>query len=105
GTLGLHIAAILLAVAFTSFISPQVFFCETGSATRLDRIIFILCKYVIPVTLLLTIAGYLVTGVEIPGTSFIPGTLHIGPLSQVVGVSLIAVLILVVIFIGGKLRK
>ncbi|MDO9035990.1 MAG: sodium-dependent transporter [Methanoregula sp.] len=105
GTLGLHIAAILLAVAFTSFISPQVFFSETGSATRLDRIIFILCKYVIPVTLLLTIAGYLVTGIEIPGTSFIPGTLHIGPLSQVVGVSLIAVLILVAIFIGGKLRK
>jgi NSS family neurotransmitter:Na+ symporter len=105
GTLGLHIAAILVAVAFTSFISPQIFFSETGSATSLDRIIFLLCKYVIPAALLLTIAGYLVTGIEIPGTSFIPGTLYIGPLSQVVGVALIAVLILVAIFIAGKLRK
>ncbi len=105
GTLGLHIAAILLAGAFTWFISPQVFISEMGAAPYLDRIIITLCKYVIPVVLLLTIGGYLVTGIEIPGTSFIPGTQYTGPLPQVGGVALVVFLVLVVWVIAGKVRR
>ena len=69
GTLGLHIAAILLAVAFTWFLSPDIFWSELGTATRRNRIIFFLCKYVIPASLLLTIGVQLVTGIGIPGIS------------------------------------
>ncbi len=105
GTLGLHIAAILLAVAFTSFISPDIFGSELGKATRRNRIIFFLCKYVIPAGLLLTILVQLITGMTVPGTSFIPDTWNVGSVLQVEGVALFALLILIVYIIVRYLRK
>ncbi len=105
GTLGLHIAAILLAVAFTWFLSPDVFCSELGKATRLNRIIYFLCKYVIPAALLLTIGVQLLAGIKIPGTSFIPGTQYIGSLFRLEGVVLFILLILIVSIIFGKVRR
>lgn len=105
GTLGLHVVAILLAVAFTSFISPDIFLSELGMATRRNKIIFFLCKYVIPAGLLLTIVIQLITGITVPGTSFIPGTQYIGSVLQVEGVALFALLILIVYFIVRYIRK
>ena len=105
GTLGLHIAAILIAVVFTSFISHEIFWSELGTATRLNQIIFFLCKYVIPVALLITIAVQLITGIKVPGTSFIPGTQYIGSVLRIEGVVLFAFLILVVYSISRKLQK
>jgi len=105
GTLGLHIAAILLAVAFTWFLSPEIFWSELGTATHRNRIIYFLCKYVIPASLLLTIGVQLVTGIGIPGISGISGSPCIDSLLQVEGIGLIAVLILVVVFVTRKLRK
>jgi NSS family neurotransmitter:Na+ symporter len=105
GTFGLHIAAILLAVAFTWFLSPDIFWSELGSATQWNRIIFFLCKYVIPASLMLTIGVQLVTGIGISGISGISGSPCIDSLLRVEGIALIAVLILVVVFVTGKLRK
>jgi NSS family neurotransmitter:Na+ symporter len=105
GTLGLHIAAILLAIAFTSFISPDLFGSELGKATRRNKIIFFLCKYVIPAGLLLTIMVQLITGMTVPGTSFIPDTQNVGSLLQVEGVALFALLILIVYVIVRYFRK
>jgi len=105
GTLGLHIAAILLAIAFTSFISPDLFGSELGKATRRNQIIFFLCKYVIPAGLLLTIMVQLITGMTVPGTTFIPDTWNVGSLLKVEGVALFAILIFIVYFIVRYLRK
>jgi len=74
GTFGLQIAAILLAVTFTSFLPSDVFFNELGKATLLNRIIFFLCKYVIPAALLLTIGVQLLTGIDVSGFCGISGT-------------------------------
>jgi len=73
GTFGLQIAAILLAVTFTSFLSSEVFFNELGKTTLMNRIIFFLCKYVIPAVLLLTIGVQLLTGLKVPGICCISG--------------------------------
>ena len=105
GTLGLHIAAILLAVAFTWFLSPDIFWSRAGYSNAPERIIFFLCKYVIPASLLLTIGVQLVTGIGIPGISGISGSPCIDSLLRVEGIALIAVLILVVVFITRRLRK
>ena len=105
GTLGLHIAAILVAVAFTWFLDMDIFLSELGKATHLNRIIYFLCKYVIPAVLLLTIGVQLALGIKIPGTSFIPGTQYIGTLLRVEGIVLIIFLILSAIFVLGKVRK
>jgi NSS family neurotransmitter:Na+ symporter len=74
GTFGLQISAILLAVTFTSFLSPDIFFSELGKATLMNRIIFFLCKYVIPAALLLTIGMQLFMGLKVPGICCISGT-------------------------------
>ncbi|MDO8871601.1 MAG: sodium-dependent transporter [Methanoregula sp.] len=105
GTLGLHIVAILLAIVFTWFLPQDEFWSELGKATRLKRIIFFLCKYVIPAALLLTIVVQLITGMTVPGTSFIPGTQYIGSVLQIEGVALFALLIFVVYIIVRNLRK
>jgi NSS family neurotransmitter:Na+ symporter len=73
GTFGLQIAAILLAITFTSFLPSDVFFKELGKATLLNRIIFFLCKFVIPAALLLTIGVQLITGINVPGICGISG--------------------------------
>jgi NSS family neurotransmitter:Na+ symporter len=105
GTLGLHITAVLVAVAFTSFLSPDVFYRELGATTHLNQIVFFLCKYVIPVALLVTVGVELATGIQVPGTSCIPGTRYIGSVLQAEGVALFAFLILVVCVIAGRVRK
>jgi NSS family neurotransmitter:Na+ symporter len=74
GTYGLQVAAFLLAVTFTSFLSSGVFFNELGEATRQNRIIFFLCKYVIPAALLLALGVQLLAGINISGICGISGT-------------------------------
>lgn len=105
GTLGLHIAAILLAIVFTWFMSPEDFWSELGEATHLKRIIFFLCKYVIPAVLLLTVVMQLAAGITVSGTSFIPGTRSVGSLLQVEGITLLVLLIIGVSIIAKRLRK
>ena len=105
GTLGLHITAVLVAVAFTSFLSPDAFHRELGATTHLNQTVFFLCKYVIPVALLLTVGVELATGIQVPGTSYIPGTRYIGSVLQAEGVALFAFLILMVCVIAGRVRK
>jgi NSS family neurotransmitter:Na+ symporter len=105
GTLGLHIAAVLLTVCFTWFLPRDAFESQLGTTTNLNRFIFFLCKYVIPSALLITIGAHLISGIDVPGTSFIPGTHPVGTLFQVGAVTLVALLILSLSIIAGKLRK
>jgi NSS family neurotransmitter:Na+ symporter len=102
GTLGLHVAAVILAVTFTWFLPADVFMSETGGACPLNRAIFLLCRYLIPAVLLLTVAAQLVTGFTVAGSSFIPGTRHIGSLLQVEGVAFVACIVLVACIIAGR---
>ena len=74
GTYGLQVAAFLLAVTFTSFLPSGVFFNELGEATHQNRIIFFLCKYVIPAALLLALGVQLLAGINISGICGISGT-------------------------------
>jgi NSS family neurotransmitter:Na+ symporter len=60
GTLGLHLAAIVIALAFTWFLPREIFEAETGGATGFGRLTFILCKYVIPASLLVISAMYII---------------------------------------------
>lgn len=104
GTLGLHIAAILLAITFTWFLPEEVFSSHLGGATLLNRSLFFLCKYVIPAGLLITIISQLVNGMTVAGSSFIPGTREIGALLQVEGVILVAFVVLVICILVGRPR-
>jgi len=74
GTLGLHAAAILLAVTFTWFVLPETFYTGLGGPSHLNRAAFLLCRYLIPSVLLLTLGTELAAGLHSPWLSFIPGT-------------------------------
>jgi NSS family neurotransmitter:Na+ symporter len=105
GTLGLYIAAVLLAVAFTWFVPRAAFESETGQATGLNRFIFFLCKYVIPGALLVIIGVHLVLETDIPGISFISGTQCIGSVLQLECFALFIGMLLALIILACKIRK
>jgi len=44
GTLGLHVAAAVFAIAFTWFSPRQIFTAENGRETAMDRLVFFLCR-------------------------------------------------------------
>lgn len=102
GTIGLQLAAILLATIFTWFASPAQFFAEVGSESVLNRIILTLCRYLIPAVLILTLIIELGTGIILPGASFIPGPRDLGSILQVEGVVLLALLIIFASVYAGK---
>lgn len=102
GSLGLHVAALLLAVAFTWFLKEDLFSAYLGGPTRLNRLLFLLCKYLIPVGLLVTIVSQLVNGMQGAASSFIPGTREIGAILQVEGVFLVAFIVLILWTIARK---
>lgn len=102
GSLGLHVAALLLAVAFTWFLKEDLFSSYLGGPTRLNRLLFFFCKYLIPAGLLITIVSQLVNGMQGAASSFIPGTREIGVILQVEGVFLVAFIVLILWTIARK---
>ncbi len=95
GTLGLPIAAILLAVAFAWFLPRKVLDNEIGPA--LSRIIHPLCRVVIPGVLVITTGARLLSGIDYPGLRILPGSRFIGTLLQAEGIVTIILVVLVLI--------
>ncbi|HSQ93492.1 MAG TPA: sodium-dependent transporter [Methanoregula sp.] len=104
GTIGLHVVAILLAITFTWFVPSAIFWQELGADSLLNRFIFSLCKYLIPVALLLTVVTELVTGTDFSGITFIRGAQHISSIFRVEGVVLFSFLVLIACLILGRPR-
>jgi NSS family neurotransmitter:Na+ symporter len=98
GTLGLPIAALLLAIVFTWFLPRTVLADEIGQ--RSARLIHPLCRFVIPALLIVTTAARLLSGLDYPGMRNLPGSEFIGTLLQAEG---IAAIILIIIAITGIL--
>lgn len=105
GTLGLHIAAILLAVAFTWFLPEDVFLSGLGAPTRLNRFIFRLCRYLIPAMLILTVASELFAGTQLTSFTFVHSSRHISSLIQAEAVALFAFLVLLACTVTGWMRR
>lgn len=105
GTLGLHITAILLAIVFTHFAPPALFYAEAGGATRLNRAIFLFCKYLLPAVLILTVAAEILSGLHMQVTSWLPGTLFPGRFPLAGGLVLVGILLLVSGLIAARLRR
>jgi NSS family neurotransmitter:Na+ symporter len=104
GTLGLHIVAVILALAFTWFLSRKIFEDEIGRSTPLTRLVFTLCKYVIPPALVITIGVHLFLGFEIPDATYIAGTHFLNAWLQAGGLATFLIGILVMILIIEKIR-
>lgn len=102
GTLGLHAAAILLAVTFTWFVPAETFYAGLGGPSRLNRAGFLLCRYLIPAVLFLTLGAELAAGFHGPGLSFIPGTKYAG--SAIPAGVAVLVLIIVLTCLATKCR-
>jgi len=105
GTLGLHVVAILLAVTFTWFVSRDVFLSELGSASFTNRAIFFLCRYLIPVMLILTVTAELVTITDFSGIVFIDNTWHLGSLIRGESVVIVCFLVLIACTVIGWIRR
>lgn len=103
GTLGLHSAAVILALAFTWFLPRQIFEEEVGRATLLTRLVFTLCKFVIPATLVLTIGVHLFLGLEIPDATYVAGTHFLSAWLQAGGLATTLIGILVIVLIIEKI--
>jgi len=97
GTLGLPVTALLLAIIFTWFVPKDVLAGEIGPV--IARLVHPICKFIIPVVLLLTTAARLVSGLDYPGLRMLPGSEFIGTLLQAEGIILIIVLILTFILV------
>ncbi len=54
GTIGLSITSLLIAVTFSWFFDPKAFWGDLSGRHPLIRALPFLCKYVIPVALLIT---------------------------------------------------
>lgn len=104
GTLGLHLAAAILAIAFTWFLPRGVFEAEIGRDSALTRLAFLLCKYVIPTVLLLTIGIHLVSGFEIPDATYIAGRHFMDAWLQSGGLATFLLGILVLTLIADRIR-
>ncbi|HII98723.1 MAG TPA: sodium-dependent transporter [Methanoregula sp.] len=105
GTLGLHLTAILLAIVFTAYAPPALFYAETGGPTRLNRAIFLLCKYLIPTVLIVTVATEVLGGLHLRIAAYLPGTFFPGDFPVVEGLALIVGLILIAYGIASSLRR
>jgi NSS family neurotransmitter:Na+ symporter len=104
GTLGLPIAAILLSVSFAWFLPRETLESALGEKTGVSRVIIPLCRYVIPVALIMTTIARIASGLGIANTYLLPGSRYIGLLMQLEGITAIVVIILVVIFAACRLR-
>ena len=105
GTLGLHLTAILLAIVFTAFAPPALFYAETGGPTRLNRAIFLLCKYLIPTVLIVTVATEILGGLHLKIAAYLPGTFFPGRFPLVEGLILVGILVVLAALITSLLRR
>jgi NSS family neurotransmitter:Na+ symporter len=105
GTLGLHLAAAILALSFTWFLPRKVLEAETGRVSDLNQLVFFLCKYVIPAVLVITIGVHLISGLEMPGATYIAGSHYLNAWLQTGGLATFIIGILVLILIIGKIRR
>lgn len=62
GNLGLHVVVAIFAIVFTWFLPEEIFESECGRVTGFHRLIFFLCKYVIPAALLLMLGMHFFAG-------------------------------------------
>lgn len=103
GTLGLPVAAVLLAVAFTWFVPAPMLEAEIGR--RLSRVIYPLCRYVIPPVLIVTTAARLLSGYDFPDTRNLPGSEFIGTLLQAEGFFVIVGILIVAYYLFCRFRN
>jgi NSS family neurotransmitter:Na+ symporter len=104
GTLGLPFAAILLSVSFAWFLPRENLESALGGKTSAARWIIPLCRYVIPVVLIMTTIARIASGLEITNTYLMPGSRYIGFLMQIEGIIAIIVILLVLIIVVCRLR-
>jgi len=105
GTIGLHLSAAIIAIAFTWFLPREVFRSETGSSFLMSRIVFPLCKYVIPAGLVLTMAVHLISGFEIPDATYVMGVHHLNAWIQTGGLASLLAGILIITLIVNWVRR
>lgn len=105
GTFGLHLTAILMAIVFTSWAPPTLFYGEAGGVTRLNRAIFLLCRYLIPAALIITVATEILGGLHLPIVSWLPGSLFPGRIPLAEGLILVVILIMIAYGIAVRVRK
>lgn len=105
GTLGLPVTALLLAVVFTWFLPPGRLAQEIGPGAT--RLIHPLCRFFIPLVLVITTATRLVSGLDVPSLRSLPETEFIGVLFQVEGTAglLLALLVLILAAVWFKQRS
>ncbi|MDD5142676.1 sodium-dependent transporter [Methanoregula sp.] len=105
GTIGLLLSAVIMAIAFTWFLPREVFESETKQSFLMSRVVFPLCKYLIPAALLVTIGVHLVSGFEFPDATYIAGAHYLNAWLQTGGLATFIAGILIIYLIIDKIRR
>lgn len=105
GTLGLLLVAAILSITFTWFLPREIFDSESGRVSDLNTVVFFLCKYVIPVTLLISIGLHLISVFEMPHATYITGNHLLNAWLQGGGLATFIFGILVVIIFVRVIRR
>ena len=112
GTLGLPLAGVVMAVAFTWFLPREIL--EEQAGRRAGEAVFLLCRYVIPPVLILTTVARFASGIDPADLRLLPGSPWMGALLQAeimggIALALIAVIALLCRFghcpLGKRIRK
>lgn len=69
------------------------------------RLVIPLCRYIIPLVLIITTAARLASGRDFPGTRFLPGTEFVGSVLQLEGMAVIVLLLVTIILLLCHFRN
>jgi NSS family neurotransmitter:Na+ symporter len=105
GTLGLYVAAIVIAVAFTWFLPPKTAGAVPAGGSAGTRAIFLLCKYLIPAILVMLIILHLVLGFDPTDATYLVGKRYIQSFVQMGGVFIIIAGIYAMVILIKTIRE
>jgi NSS family neurotransmitter:Na+ symporter len=105
GTLGLPLAAVIMSVVFSGIMSHRDLPAELLESRGIVQLVIPLCRYVIPLVLIITTALRLASGRDFPGTRFLPGAEFIGSVLQLEGMAVIVLLLVTIILLLCHFRS
>lgn len=105
GTLGLYLTAIIIAVAFTWFLPHKTGGAKPAAGSTIKRAVFFVCKYIIPVTMVILIVLHMIMSFDPTDATYLIGKRYIQSFVQMGGVLIAIAGIYIMVLLIKTIRK
>ncbi|MDP3396935.1 MAG: sodium-dependent transporter [Methanoregula sp.] len=105
GTLGLYFTAIIIAVAFTWFLPPKTDGAKPAAGSAIKRAVFFVCKYIIPVTMVILIVLHMIMSFDPTDATYLIGKRYVQSFVQMGGVFITIAGIYIMYLLIKTIRK